>query len=445
MTRRAFTWFAVAFLWGGMAAAADPPAAETAAPATETEAETTNAESDMASYLPEFLTEARLGKELFGGRTGYVHPFVSLTEYYTDNLFNVPEDEEDDFITVLSPGIWGAFPARSWQPLQVTTLNSAPGGLAVTRFPIESQRRLQTFGLYRADLTRHQEFSGEDNTYQRAEGLLSLNLRGGLSLELLDIYEVEQDPYSTGISRKQEEFTSNLAQLIASYRISPKTRVRSDFTHYTLEFDSDRNAFREREDDLVSLYGFYRLFPKSSVLLQYDYIDINYDQEILSDSEEQRLQTGLVWEVTNKTRGTIKAGYAWRAVEAGEDREEFIGEARLDHRFTPKTAAYLLFTRRISETDIPQSQDVLSHRAQVGYRQQLLPRLSSSADLYYYRDNYRGGDRDDDYYGARLGLGYLFRSWLTFGLGYHYLERDSTDEDFDYTKNTLYLTITASL
>ncbi len=85
--------------------------------------------------------------ELFGGRTGYLHPFLSVGEYYTDNLFNVPDNEEDDWITVISPGLWASFPASNRQPLQVTTYNSAPGGLEVTRFPMEVRRRFQGYGL----------------------------------------------------------------------------------------------------------------------------------------------------------------------------------------------------------------------------------------------------------------------------------------------------------
>lgn len=406
-----------------------------------------------AGHLPEFLTEARAGGELFGGREGYVHPFFSLTEYYTDNLFNRPQAEEEEFITVFSPGVWAAFPAMSRQPLQVTTLNSAPGGLEVTRFPVEALHRYQAYGLYRADITRHRDFSDEDSTYQRAEGLLNANFRGGLSLELLTIYEVEQDPYSTGISQELDKFTAGLAQFLVNYRLSPKTRLRADVTWYSLDFDADRNAFREREDRAFSLSGFYRLLPKTSLLLQYEFIDIDYDQDVLSDSQEHRALTGLQWDVTVKTKGTIRVGYGWRDMDFGDDRDEFIGEVRLDHRFTPKTSAYMLFTRRIEETDVPGTQNLLSHRLQVGYRQLLTPRLTGNADLYYYRDSYRGdttvGDttdeREDDYYGARVTLGYKFRSWLTAGLGYHYLERDSNFAESDYTNNTVYLTLTAAI
>ncbi len=402
--------------------------------------------TEEASPLPELVSEGDFGGELFGGRNGYVHPFLSLEEYFTDNLFDQPTNEQEDFVTVISPGLWLSFPARSRPPLQATTLNSAPGGLAVTRFPVEKRRRLQGYALYRADITEHHQFPKEDNVYQRAEGLLNYNLRGGLSLEALDIYEVEQDPYSSGLSRQLDKFTSNLIQFMANYRISPKTRLRTDFSFYSLDFDAERNAFRERQDSIISLYGFYRLFPKSSLLLQYEHVEIEYDQTVLADSRENRLLTGLVWEVTTRTQGTAKFGYAWRNYDAGADENKWIGEVRLDHRFTPKTSAYLLFTRRIEETDIRQSQSILSHRLQLGYRQKLLPRLTGTADLYYYRNKYEAGlARDDDSYGARAALGYYFRPWLNLAAGYSYLERNSSWDEFDYTSNIVYLTLTAAL
>lgn len=424
-----------------------------AANAAETEVlQETATDHPQLSYQPEFLTGPPESGDLFGSRTGYLHPFLSVAEYYTDNQFNVPEGEEEDFITVISPGIWAAFPAGSRQPLRVSTLNSAPGGLEVTRFAAEGRRRLQGYALYRADITEHKNFSEEDKVYQRAEGLAKVSFRGGLSLELVDVFEIDQDPYGTGVSRQLDEFTSNLLQCLAEYRISPKTRVRGDLGRYSLEYEEERNAFREREDLTFSLYFFYRMLPKTSVLLQYDLADIDYEEELVPDSREHRVLTGFFWDVTAKSRGTVKVGYGTRDVDGGDDRRDVVGEVRLDHRFTPKTSAYAQFTRRVEETDIQGTQNVLSHRVQVGYRQRLAPWLNGTVALSYYRDSYRGDlaggqtdERQDDYYGARLGAGYQFRRWLNFGLGYHYLRRDSNFSEFDYTNNTVYLTVTAAL
>ena len=415
--------------------------------------------TDLAEvgYLPSYLSQQAGMGELFGGRTGYLHPFLSLGEYYTDNLFNESDNKEDDWITVISPGLWASFPASNRQPLQVTTYNSAPGGLEVTRFPMEVRRRFQGYGLYRADITEHAHFSEEDNVFQRAEGLLNVNFRGGLSLELLDIFQIDHDPYGTGAPenpRQLDKFTSNLVQFMANYRITPKTRVRADVSHYSLEFDNtERNGFRERDDLVASLFLFHRVLPKTSALLQYDYINIDYRENILSDSTEHRFLTGILWDITSKSRGTIKVGYGLRQVDQGDNRNDLIGEARLDHRFTPKTSAYLQFTRRVEETDIADTSAVLSHRLLLGYRQRVAPRWTAAADLNYTREAYQGeftsngetGERTDDNYGARVGLGYLFRSWLNFGLGYIYLDRNSNFDNFSYTNNTVYLTVTAAL
>ncbi len=395
---------------------------------------------------------------MLGGRSGHFHPFLSLTEYYTDNLFELPEDEEEDFITVLSPGLWLGFPAGNQPTLQATTLNSAPGGLAVTRFPAESRRRFQAYALYRADIKKHHNFPDEDNVYQRAEGLLNVNLRGGLSLELIDIYQLTQDPYSTGIDREMDEITSNIVQFLANYRIGPKTRVRADYTRYNVLFDDERNAFRERDDDVASLYLFYRFLPRTSLLLEFDYIDIDYREEILGDSREKTVFAGLRWEVSEKTQGLAKFGHIWRDIDEGGSREAFIGEIRLDYRFTPKTSTYFSLTRRFEETDVASTNSVFSHRAQLGYRQKITTRWNAMADLIWYKNDYRGlttigngsgqvetGHRLDDNFGGRLTAGYLFRRWLNFGIGYSYIQRNSNFDDLDYTNNTLFLSATAAL
>jgi len=52
----------------------------------------------------------RLSWDVFGRKGGYLHPFLSIIEYYTDNVFNTNGRKESDFVTSLSPGIWLAVP-----------------------------------------------------------------------------------------------------------------------------------------------------------------------------------------------------------------------------------------------------------------------------------------------------------------------------------------------
>lgn len=390
-------------------------------------------------------------REIFGGRRGYFHPFLAVGEYYTDNLFN-NRDRQSDTFTLITPGIWLALPASRQQLLQVTTLDSAPGGLEVGRFQIETARRFQGYALYRANIERHNRFSQEDSVYQRGEGLLNVNFRGGLSIQLFDVYEKDHDPYGTGTSVQLDKFRSNLVNLSIGYRLSPKTQMRLDYSNFSLQFNAARNDFRNRDDNMVSAYLFYRILPKTSLLLEYDFIDIDYETDVLNDSKEHHFLAGFLWKITGKTRAQIKMGVNKREFDdTDQDLETFLAELRLDYLISPKTSIYLTGTRKPIETDIQGSRDILSYRIRAGYLQKFNAKLNGTANLYYIRNHYNGIagtqnlERKDNYYGAGLGVGYALNSWFNMGLQYDYIQRDSDSDSFDYRTNTVFLRLTAAI
>ncbi len=405
------------------------------------------------AYIPLPLEQKTATSEMLGTREGHIHPFLSVAEYFTDNFFNT-NNEESELYTVITPGIWLALPATRQQMLQVATRNTAPGGLEVSRFRTVSDRRFQGYALYRANIEEHSRFSSENNVYQRAEGLLQGNLRGGLSLEVIDIFQKDHDPLGTGTSRTLDEFDSNLLNALVSYQVGPRLRLRADYSFYTLSYSSQQNAFRERDDNSGSLYAFYMVGAKTSAFLEYDYIDINYRKETLQDSTEQHYFVGADWRITAKSRGRIKAGLGVKDFSGNaETRNDFIAEAQFDHRFTPKTSVSLRAFRRTNETDVADSQSMLTHRIEARYLQRLTARIMGSANFYFWRNSYKGqttiggltGQREDDYYSAGVAFGYAFRRWLNMNLGYSYVRRDSNFDQYDYRTNYVFLSATAAL
>ena len=53
---------------------------------------------------------------------------------------------------------------------------------------------------------------------------------------------------------------------------------------------------------------FFRLTAKTSVFVEYDFADIDYDSSS-KDSHEHRYFAGIRWEMTGKSSGQIKGGY----------------------------------------------------------------------------------------------------------------------------------------
>jgi polysaccharide biosynthesis protein VpsM len=406
-------------------------------------------------YQPEPLERRATAAEVFGIRTGYLHPFLSVGEFFTDNLFNTPDDRRSEFVTVISPGIWVAVPGSRQPLIDIDTRNTAPGGLEVTRFRTEGERRFQGYGLYRADIRKHRNFSEEETTNHRVEGLLQANLRGGLSLELLNIFRKNYEAYGTGLTQEElNTFESNLMRFSANYQMSPRLRLQANYGFFAIDYDALRNRFRERDDHTASALLFYRMLPKTSAVLMYRFADIDYDLSDLPDSREHQYLGGFQWVPNDRSRARLLLGKGEKRFS--DDRgssDDLIGEAQFNLTFRPRTIFNLRAVRRTNETTIPGMRDMMSHRTRIEVVQRLRERVSAGIELSYARDRYRDGSlpagefsgRKDDYYGAGVNVGYSFRRWLNLSLGYSYVERQSNFGRFEYYSNNVFVNLTGAI
>ncbi|GAB4177211.1 MAG: hypothetical protein Kow00100_19300 [Geothermobacteraceae bacterium] len=415
-------------------------------------------EGDIAppgGYVAGPRSEAVSAGDVFGGRTGYVHPYLSVGQIYTSNFFNTPNNEEDEWITVATPGIWAAFPALKQAPERTATLNSAPGGMPLTRFRADTGRRLQLYGGYSADFRRNDKFEDENETTQRGEAMIDVNLRGGLGLNLLAVHENTHDPYSTGLNNlpQTDNYTAWTVNGILEYELGAKTDIRLDAGTYLLNYDEARNAFRDRTDVKGGLMLGYKVSPKLRVFAQYELVDVSYDAAVQDDSQEHHYFGGFNWQLTAKSRGLVKAGYGQKKFDtrSGDDKDEFIGEVQLSHQFSPKSSLSLALTRQTNESDIAGTDDRISDLVSLGYVWQMTGKTSLKLDASWLRDNYNDAitvgsqteERQDDYWRAGIGLGWNALRWLNVSLGYAFEQRDSNFDSFDYDNHTSFLNLTA--
>jgi len=107
---------------------------------------------------------------------------------------------------------------------------------------------------------------------------------------------------------------------------------------------------------------------KTSVFLEYDFADINYDSSN-KDSHEHRYFAGLRWEMTGKSSGKIKGGFGKKKTDSSPmidtdvevsdiSENNWLAAIQLDHNFTSKTNLTLHAYRRYDE--------VLEHRYDYG-------------------------------------------------------------------------------
>ncbi len=91
-------------------------------------------------------------EDLFGAEGGSFHPYLSLEEGYTDNLFNVDSNKSGSSLSRVSPGIWFTLPRKKIIPVIITPHNASPGGLQLQIGDYEGTDRYELYALAGADL-----------------------------------------------------------------------------------------------------------------------------------------------------------------------------------------------------------------------------------------------------------------------------------------------------
>jgi polysaccharide biosynthesis protein VpsM len=409
-----------------------------------------------AEEIPVGSSKGRVSSEVFGGKGGYVHPFLGITEYYSDNIFNTRNDKVSDFTTVFSPGVWLTVPHVYEKLLNIDTSNVSPGGYTLSRYNPETFTRYQAYLYYNADIEFHTRESAGNAVNHRAEGLFQYNLRGGLTFELMDQFLASHDMWGTGLAgKKLDKFRTNLADLMIVYDTENRLKFRLDYSYNLVDYLAARNSFRDRSDNSFSAYIFYKVKPKTSVFYEYELVDIDYRDSVLSNSIEHHNFVGIQWDVTAKSKGSVKAGYGLKNFSDSDvsDASNFIVEGQVDHKLTAKTSLILKASRRTEETNISTTGYVLSDSISAEYLQRLTGKITLDAMLSYTRDKYFGDltldgttkQLKDNYYLGMLALQYKFREWLQLDSGYLLNTRDSNFTDLDYTSNIIFLRITGSL
>ncbi|MBI9089259.1 MAG: outer membrane beta-barrel protein [Desulfobacterium sp.] len=396
-----------------------------------------------------------IGADIFGKKGGFIHPFLLFEETYTDNLYNTNTNEKEDFITTISPGLWLALPANREKLLDIGTTNTSPGGLNLSRIKPDTTRRAQGYFLYAPEFVLYADESDHNTVNHKAEGLFQYNFNMGLSIDVVDQFNRRSEVNDNGISERLDEYQDNLLNFIMAYDPSEKIRFRVDYSNYDLEYDDSVNDYRNRNDNSFSAYVFYRIKPKTSVFVEYEFADISFDTNSDSDSVENRYYTGLEWAITAKTKGRVKAGYIKKDFdkEGMDDQDGFSYEIQAQHNFTPKRALQVNGFRRFNESTMITSATYLSTGLSAAWLQRFAEKWSGTLNVSYTNEEYKGnitfngvtGERDDDLFSIAPAVRYEFRDWMLFDLGYIFAQRDSNFAPFDYNNNTIFFRIDISL
>ncbi len=388
-------------------------------------------------------------KNVFGLEGGYVHPYIHLTGSWTDNLYNLDTVKTSNFLTTVSPGIWFSLPRKKEIPIAIAPHNSSPGGLQQQLKEAEGTDRYIAYALGGLDFKNYSESSDLNTTDGILEGLFRYNMRGGLSLQILDRFTRGEDRFDIGSVPvvNQSKYKSNIVMATADWQMTEKVRAKLDYSNFSLNYDEAVDAFKVRNDNTLNLYGYYDYSVKTSFFLEGQYIDVSYDTATENDNKQKYIFGGIDWKTTEKLSLMAKAGVQKKSFDnsgTGDIRGDYSGLAmdlQTGYKFSEKTQFSLDVYRTNEETDSTLASGKTVLGAKLGYQQKFTDKLSATLGITYEDADYNqlvDQSRDDKRFAVSPAVQYLFREWLKAELSYTFEKRDSTDDLFDYQTNTIF-------
>lgn len=366
-------------------------------------------------------------------------PGVKYAPEWNDNIFLDADDEKEDYIHNITPSV----------------------GLDFTR----DKNNYMRLG-YGVDIVRYDDYSDNDYEKHQLTGRAKYTSPQGFYIKGFENFIDTEDPYGSENDYNvgvQTERWNNLFKLNTGYKFADRFRVELNYRNFMQEYDNKKDEWQNKQDNEPGVAVFYKFMPKTSALFEYRYqmreytdaddsIKAGYNDDTSQDFDYHKLFLGLHWDTTAKITGDLKFGYGmknydndqnWLGQEY-EDNDTWLAETRLTYKLRARTRLTGKVSRSVRDSSSDDgSTEYENTKLGLGIKQGFMERFVFNANASVtFKDydeattgTYAGQEREDDQYEGEVGVKYKANDWLTLGVNYTYVDRQSNFDDEEYTNN----------
>jgi hypothetical protein len=357
-----------------------------------------------------------------------IHPAFSLTEEYESNVFQTPTDEQGDFVTRISPGF-------------------------ALHLPLG---RHDFYTGYRAEFLKYIKLKNQDTTNHYATTGMKLDFPGGLLVNMDNVFSKSSEAPLTDLAGPVKNRQNALRSQV-EYRLGELYSIGLNHNLNYYDYLEQQDEFLDRIENRVGLAGYYRIFPKTDVLVEPGYGRIDYLQSSSSNRNANNYDflVGLRGEPTARVRGLTKVGVLFREPThtGGENWNGFVTFNQVNYQATGKTSFTLTFERRPFESSFVNNDFFVSLFGILTMNYQFGPALSFQVNVGAALNEYpvtatlgtQTAKRDDTLVGAGAGVIYTFNRWLFVRANYQYDRRNSNFNIFDFNDHRGTISINLAL
>jgi len=326
--------------------------------------------------------------------------------------------------------------------------------------------RHKFYAAYNGTYTFHQDLEQENAESNTVNAKLGLDLSRQWDVDVFAGYgdSFEQRGISGGRAFNQftnngidsgpenTEFLSYGADLIFGRKIGTLTGVLG-YEYSELSFDGGdlfngaESSDRDRQSESVHLDLNWRFASKTSVFGRIQLTETDYDlSQPNLDSDQTDYLVGLRFKPASALSGVVSVGRSTRDFD-DSSREGFDGStyyANLNYSISPLSTINFNASRFVEEPGDENASFFESELIGVSWNHALTTRVSFDAYVKFLDDDY-DIDREDQFRDWGIGLDYVWRSWLTAGIYYGEIERDSNIDGLDYEDQYIGIRLSSDL
>jgi len=344
-----------------------------------------------------------------------ISPFIGQRVEYESNIFQVPSRSQDDVIFKTIPGF-------------------------VLQLPLG--RHKLDLG-FRAEILRYADLTSQDTEHYFVLGNVLLDFPGGLKVKVKEDFARTSDPPGTELTGRITSNTNVLSPSV-EYGFSRRFAVGLDYVWTTVNFDDESGVQQlDRDEHTVGITGFYRVQPKTDLLVNFSYGTKDFDTVNTRDVDRYITAIGVRGELTSRLVSTLRVGYEVRDPDQGDigSYSGFVVGGDLIWQATERTRLTLVTERSVQESVFATNVAYLANLVTLAAEHFLTPKLLLTGRVFggygdYFEKAQKVSGRFDwreDWIAAfSIGLEYQVQRWLAISADYTHSRRDSNFDNFDF-------------
>lgn len=309
------------------------------------------------------------------------------------------------------------------------------------------------YAAYAGSFDFHQDLDEEDSSSHNLHTRLGLDLNSRWDLDLFgsigtareergvsgtrDVVFDDDNTFSND-GRDRIDFDRFGVDLIYGKKLDRvKVVLGYEATSSTFRSDSGDEILagsRDRSSDGVHFDIEYTVGGRTSVFARVDYTNINFDRTVNSfDSDQFDWLVGLRMNATSRLSGVVGFGGTDRDFDDsslnGFDGNNYY--VNLTYALKPYSVFQLGATRSIEESNSLNSSLFVSEIVSLSWDHSFTDHLTFGSFAKLIDDDF-DNDRHDEFFDYGFSLDYAARPWLTVGLYYEDIDRDSNFDDISF-------------